>query len=414
MKKIYLVLICCIIAIQVISQIDNAANQKQAQIDSIYFKERDLRDLFKHNSAKHNQSIKDSSEKKPQKYFFSFIPAAGYTLQTGFAGLVSSNLAFYNSNHIDQKISNITSSLTYSEHNQTILPFTADIWTKGNKINFISDNKYLKYPSDVFGLGGRRISVDSNANVGYTINFSSLKFHQTVMFEIGKDMYAGIGYFYDQFWNIKALDSLNRNVANQLSLKLGTDELVSGLAFRFLYDSRLNQINPENGTYFNILFRPNFKTLGSNENWSSLQSDVRFYTKFPTDSKNVWAFWSFAWITTSKNTPPYLMLPSTGWDDQYNTGRGYIQGRFRGRNMMYLENEYRFGITQNGLLGGVVFANFEYFSTDLSTQFNDVKTGYGFGLRIKLNKYSATNLCIDYGFGQYASHGFFVNLGEVF
>ena len=36
------------------------------------------------------------------------------------------------------------------------------------------------------------------------------------------------------------------------------------------------------------------------------------------------------------------------------------------------------------------------------------------GIRIKLNKYSRTNIAIDYGFGLGGSQGLFVNLGEVF
>jgi hypothetical protein len=108
------------------------------------------------------------------------------------------------------------------------------------------------------------------------------------------------------------------------------------------------------------------------------------------------------------------LLPSTGWDDFYNTGRGYIQGRYRGRNMVYLESEYRFGITKNGLLGGVVFANAESFSKVLSKQLDLIAPAYGAGLRIKLNKFSGANLCIDYGFGIEGSKGISVNLGEVF
>lgn len=154
--------------------------------------------------------------------------------------------------------------------------------------------------------------------------------------------------------------------------------------------------------------------MGSQSNWSSLQIDARKYVHFPANSKNILAFWGFAWLTTSKTTPPYLMLPSTGWDDQNNTGRGYIQSRFRGKNMYYYENEYRFGITRNGLLGGVVFANVQSFSADLSDEYKKLLFGYGVGLRIKLNKHSNTNLCIDYGFGQNNSHGFFANIGEVF
>jgi hypothetical protein len=109
-----------------------------------------------------------------------------------------------------------------------------------------------------------------------------------------------------------------------------------------------------------------------------------------------------------------LLLPSTGWDDPFNTGRGYIQGRYRGRNMFYLEAEYRFDILRNGFLGGVVFANAQSFSNVTYSELTTIAPGWGGGLRIKLNKESGSNLCIDYGFGLNGSRGFFVNLNEVF
>jgi hypothetical protein len=43
-----------------------------------------------------------------------------------------------------------------------------------------------------------------------------------------------------------------------------------------------------------------------------------------------------------------------------------------------------------------------------------MRTGYGAGIRIKLNKHSNTNVAIDYAFGQGGSQGIFMNLGEVF
>ncbi|MFX8681218.1 hypothetical protein ABTM69_21425, partial [Acinetobacter baumannii] len=69
--------------------------------------------------------------------------------------------------------------------------------------------------------------------------------------------------------------------------------------------------------------------------------DARKYITFPRRSKNTLALWSYNWLTVD-GTPPYLLLPSTGWDDQYNTGRGYIQSRFRGKQMVYFETEYRY------------------------------------------------------------------------
>ena len=175
----------------------------------------------------------------------------------------------------------------------------------------------------------------------------------------------------------------------------------------------LNQINADKGNFLNIVYRDNLQSFGSNNNWQSLLIDARKYINFPKGSKNTLAFWSFDWLTLS-GKPPYLLLPSTGWDDQYNTGRGYIQSRFRGKQMVYFETEYRYKISRNGLVGGVVFVNVENFSGDLSQSYNNVLPGYGAGLRIKLNKHSGTNLCLDYGLGNNGSGGFYVNLGEVF
>ena len=80
---------------------------------------------------------------------------------------------------------------------------------------------------------------------------------------------------------------------------------------------------------------------------------------------------------------------------------------------MYIESEYRFALTRNGLIGGGIFGNAENIYQRWSDR-HTIIPGGGLGIRIKMNKYSNTNLAIDYGFGVGGSHGFFFNLGEVF
>ncbi len=342
------------------------------------------------------------------------LPAAGYALQTGFAVVLSGNLGFYlGKNHAEEKISSITTSITYSQYSQIIFPIQADIWSKNGKTNIISDIRYLKYPSETFGLGGH-----SNINNGYNIDFEYIKLHQTILKEITKNLYGGIGYYFDYFWKVREIDVPTGTVTEFQRYGLTPTVKASGYVLRLMHDSRLNQINPANGWYGNAIFRSNSTFLGSDNNWKSLQLEARTYLKFPNNSKNILAFWSYNLLTLN-GKPPYLLLPSTGWDDFYNTGRGYIQGRYRGNNMLYLESEYRFGITRNGLIGGVVFLNAESFPREISKEFSQkelsvIAPGYGVGLRVKLNKFSGTNLCIDYGFGIQGSKGISVNLGEVF
>ena len=82
--------------------------------------------------------------------------------------------------------------------------------------------------------------------------------------------------------------------------------------------------------------------------------------------------------------------------------------------MVYLETEYRFAITPDGLFSGVAFINAESFSEKMTNKFEYIAPGYGLGLRIKLDKFSKTNFCIDYGWGQPGNRGFALNIGEVF
>jgi len=57
----------------------------------------------------------DSSHQKTGKLHISALPVVGYTLQTGFAGVLSSNFAFYTSEQSQANISSILTSITYSQ-----------------------------------------------------------------------------------------------------------------------------------------------------------------------------------------------------------------------------------------------------------------------------------------------------------
>jgi outer membrane protein assembly factor BamA len=368
-------------------------------------REKDMADVV-------NGILKKKSRKNtdPDAPHISILPAAGYSLQTGWAAILSSNIAFHTNKNPtkEEKTSSILASVTYSQYKQIILPLQANIWTKNNAYNIITDCRYLKYPSTTYGLG----PLSKIAN-GYNIDYNYIKLHQTVLKSIHQDLYAGLGFYYDHFWNVKEVNPPLGTVTSFEKYGLSQQFTSAGVAVKLLYDSRLNQVNPTNGWYANMVYRPNFTFLGSDNNWQSAVFEVRKYIHFPSSSKNILALWNYNWLTLS-GKPPFLLLPSTGWDDFYNTGRGYIQGRYRAKNMVYAESEYRFHITGNGLLGGVVFANAESFSKTLNNELSVIAPGYGVGLRLKINKYSGANVCIDYGFGNEGSRGIAINLGEVF
>lgn len=370
--------------------------------------ETDLIDIGRKFVNKNAIPRTDTGTGKSAKARVSAVPAAGYSLQTGFAVLAVANAAFYTSKHEEANLSSVLTSLTYSQQQQVIFPIQANIWTKNNNYNIVTDWRYLKYPSYTYGLGGYTTFYNQ-----YSIDYSALRLHQTLYRKLANDFYAGIGYNLDYFWNLQEVDPPQGVVTDFRHYGFSSSEQASGITFNALYDSRRNSINPENGIYANAIYRPNFTFLGNATTWRSLVIDLRKYIKLPFGKDNILAFWNYDWLTLS-GKPPYLMVPNTGGDPYSNTGRGYIQGRYRGRNMLYAEGEYRFAITGNELLGGVIFGNLQSFTEELSGRFETLLPGYGAGIRIKLNKFSKTNIALDYGLGKDGSGGFFVNLGEVF
>lgn len=343
-------------------------------------------------------------DRKPGNYHFSMAPGIGYTLSTGFAAILSTNTAFYTSASPDERLSNVIAEAIYTQNNQLVLHLQGNVWTSNNRYNIFNDWRYMAYPQLTFGLGGH-----TSENQPYRQEYKYLRFYQIIMRNIGKNLYAGGGYMLDYHYGIKTDSTLEEPTSYGTSGKT----VSSGLNYNLLYDSRDNPINAFRGGYAAVAYRTNFTFLGSDQNWQSLRVDLRKYFQWPRSSQNVLAFWSFNWFTVAGN-PPYLDMPATGWDAYNNTGRGYLQGRFRGKNMMYLETEYRFRITRNGLIGGVIFANAQTVSEPTNNRFEVIWPATGLGARIKVNKHSKTNIAIDYGFGAGGSHGFFVNLGEVF
>ena len=400
-SSLFLALALLICTLDLYGQDTSGTSQRQR--DQI-----DLIDIGRSILLKHPGKRIDSATKKAGKVYGSLLPSAEYTLQTAFAVNLTANAAFFTGERTEDNISNIYLNLTYTQNKQLQVPLETNIWTKNNRYNIITDWRYAKYPQDTYGLGGKTI-----ADSGYLIDFSNARFYQTVLKTIGTDLYVGLGYNLDYFWKVREVDPPPGRVTDFQKYGLHPKSVSSGVTFNFLYDSRRNAINPEPGSYLNVIYRPNFTFLGSDNNWQTLLIDGRKYLHLPGDSKNMLAFWTFDWFTL-QGDPPYLLLPSTASDTYVNMGRGYIQGRFRSKNLLYGESEYRFGLTRNGLLGGVVFLNAQSFSEPSTGRFEVVNPGWGGGIRIKLNKFSHTNIALDYGFGLHGSKGIFANLGEVF
>lgn len=367
----------------------------------------DVSDIWRQLWGKPYKAHFDSSKITKDKPYIAFIPAIGYTVQTSFTAVATLNLSFYTDDQANSNISTIYGSTNFSLLHQIVIPVITNIWSSGNDFNFLGDYRYYVYPSVTYGLGSH--TTPANAD---SIKYSYIRFYQVAAKEIFPDFLVGLGYNLDYHYNIQETDKNDAVTTDFKKYGLTTTSVSSGISLNILYDSRRNSNNPQGGWYGNLVVRPNFTYLGSDNNWQSVFLEFRKYIRFPENSHNVIALWNFNWFTFGN--APYLDLPATAWETYANSARGYVQDRYKGPSMLYFESEYRFQILSNGFMGGVVFANAQSVSNWPANNFDNVFPGFGAGLRFKVNKFSNTNACIDYGIGLNGSRAFYLNLGEVF
>ena len=214
--------------------------------DSLH--QRDIIDVARDIFNKKEKAA-DTGSHKASHAHVSVIPAVGYSLQTGFAAILSANVAFYNGPNDGRNLSTIGTSFTYTQYKQYILPLLTNIWSKNNKYNFQSEWRYLKYPSFTYGLGTNTTLADESM-----IDYSYLRMHQNIARQISKNFYGGFGLDLDLYWNIKEVSPDSGAKTDFESYGLSPKETAVGPSFSVLYDSRKNSINPVNGSYLSLSY----------------------------------------------------------------------------------------------------------------------------------------------------------------
>jgi outer membrane protein assembly factor BamA len=247
-----------------------------------------------------------------------------------------------------------------------------------------------------------------------------------VVRQIGeRKLYVGAGIAIDQHFSIEdeklEIDTSSENfyITNHFAystLKKFDPERYStnGLNLNLLVDTRDVIANPYSGYYAVFAIRYNPEFLGSTQESTMLFYDFRYYLGLSKVKKRqLLAFWTWGTFVAGGEVP-YLALPSIGWDTYNRSGRGYIQGRYRGFDMIYTEAEYRFPISRNGLWGGVAFLSCTFASSTDQEIFKKAAPAMGIGVRLKMDKRTRVNLTADIAVGLDKSSGVYFGMQEAF
>lgn len=391
--------------------------------------QRDLPDLISKWRGK-------TKEKKDKTGSLLLVPVIGSNPATGFSFGVAGQYAFRGKGE-HSLYSSINGSATYTTKNQFMFQVKNNIFLKNDKMFLSGDWRIFIFSQATYGLGtnspeggaldyqfGLNGWESSDDSLAQPMKFNHYRFHQTVSWMVKKSIYIGFGYHLDVMNHIidEKLDTVNQPLYTSHYLYSRKydfniqEYLISGLSFNAAIDTRDNLVNPYKGYYANFNWRLNPEFLGTRHTANLLSVEWRSYHGLSKrNPRHLLAFWLMGNYSENGRLP-YLILPALGYDQRGRAGRGYTQGRYRGTNMMYGETEYRFPISPcGGILGGVLFANVTSTTNPVSKEklFTYFAPGYGFGLRMMVDKRSRTNLQIDFGFGKNSS-GVYFGAAETF
>jgi hypothetical protein len=379
----------------------------------------------------------------PFKPYIAAIPVIGYAPAYGAVIGATVQIGMFLGDPETTTISSLKSNFFYTSNNQIVLNASLIALSANNEWELQGDYRLYLYNQSTYGLSTATAAVSNGISIdgiGQTapvpgaqpMDFNMFRLQQSVLKKVVGHLYLGGAYLLNTYWNIDDLllnlqatpPVVTSHYAYSTYFGFSTQSYaVSALAFQVLFDSRDSTINAYRGIYANMSFQGAPTWLGSSEDSTSLFAEFRGYLGLsPSVPRNVLAFWFYSQEVTSGHQP-YLTLPSNGWDLDGNTGRGYVQGRFRGTSWLYAETELRLRLTNDGLLGCAFFVNAQTMSRPEATYggtttpavnlFDVIRPAGGAGLRFMMNKEARTNIRMDIAAG-YNSVAIYFGSGEAF
>lgn len=387
-----------------------------------------------------------SPELQIGKNYISILPVIGYAPANGF--VIGSAVSI--TRLVDKPPTNPSSGLIniqLTSKKQFIINARSKIYLKDNVWFLQGDWRILFFAQPTYGLGINKTTANkfmihvngletNTSPIEQPMRFNYFRFYEDVVRQIGGGhWYVGLGVAIDKLYSIKdekldldTSDGTHFYTSHYAYSKIkGFDTVnyaTTGFNLNILTDTRDNTANTYKGYFASVSFRFNPTWWGSDQQSTMLLYDLRYYIGLSkARPRHVLALWSFGNFVTGGNVP-YLTLPSIGWDTYNKSGRGYIQGRYRGIDMVYGEAEYRFPISRDNFIGGVAFVNTTFArGVDVNDQtlevteqklFAKAAPGIGGGLRLQMDKRARVNLTIDLGYGADNSSGIYFNLQETF
>lgn len=332
------------------------------------------------------------------------LPALSYAQETHLNLQLISLYSFYTAPDDSlQRNSTVYTTLAYSQLQQFRIHLRPVIWTRGNLWHLIVDLSYQNADYKFYGTGNHTLSANQELlkNIFTQADFEAERL-------IAPHLYGGLSFIFQGYKN----SSTGANGLFENTDYLAKYNGHGGFGgATVIFDNRDNQNYTLHGHYFrlNAGLAPAFlSTTGTMEQYNFESRDFLSLSKTSVLGLNV-LFNS----NTGKNVPFYF-LNQLGSDQMM---RGYYSGRFRDRELLAAQLEYRWLFFPR--FGVAAFAGAGQVFGQQAFAIDQFKPNYGFGGRYVFDMKSRITIRLDYGrglrpAGEKTISGVYLSLGEAF
>lgn len=289
--------------------------------------------------------------------------------------------------------------LIYTSKKQVITQLRAELNPARGRYRLTGLLGYTKFATKFWGIGNDTPEADSTNYTPGTFDVM-LEFQR----QLAPGWYVGV---VGQAAHRKLLEVESGGVFDTGSIPGTEDGKILGVGLSLARDTRINTTFPQSGSFHQIRATLFDGIFGSDYEYGTLSLDFRKYLS-PRDG-HVLAMRVYGVGTAG--TPPFERLGMLGGDLLL---RGYYIGRFRDKDMVALQAEYRANLWWR--IGAVAFVGAGQVASRLADfEVGGFKASAGLGLRILLSPQEGLNIRADFGRGfDVGSSGFYLSLGEVF
>jgi len=345
-----------------------------------------------------NRVMNDTSD--PAKPKLINYPTIAYSPETSWELGVSSLYIYSANQDLKNRLSEVKAFTFYTLENQYGIWLDHALYSDQNTWFFYGKARYQSFPLLYYGIGS-----DSPAEHTARIDGQYTLLKERFLREVVPSLYVGLELDYQRLAGVAYRDTV---IGTQLPEVGANGSTNIGFGLGILYDNIHNALNPREGLYSEWAFlnyRPGF---GSDYAMTSYIIDNRIY--HPLQENTVLAAQLFGQFTTGD--APFNMLALMGGESLM---RGYYLGRYRDKNLVAGQIEYRILPFKGSKKWGAsaFLATGQVFSDESPFEFTKFLPSAGAGVRYLIFPEKDIYTRIDIAFTQ-EGPGFYFFIGEAF